>query len=345
MRVMYGEVFKLHDPSGIPHTERPERLERALRALEPLREHLKFVEPAKGRRDIVERIHERAYVELIEEESRHREAHMLDPDTYVSPETFTAAAAAVTSAHTAAKASVATLEPYLVLARPPGHHAGRAGRALGAPTLGFCIFNNAAAAVLGFREAGKERVAVIDFDAHHGNGTQEIFWEDPGVLHIDVHEGGIYPGTGSVEDVGGGMAAFTKVNVPMPHGAGDPDVEEVIEDVIIPAVERFSPDAIVVSAGFDGHHLSPMAWLRYTSNTFYRLGALIKELAERYCEGAFVAVLEGGYERDLEIGLRSFVEGVLGLKLSHEEEVTRRAGLGHVLERVREVVRKVPKWA
>ncbi len=345
MRVVYGEVFRWHDPGGIPHAERPERLDRALSALEPLREHLKFVEPAKGRRDVVERIHERAYVELIEEESRHREAHMLDPDTYVSPGTFTAAVAAMTSAYTAAKAAVATLEPHLVLARPPGHHAGRAGRAFGAPTLGFCIFNNAAAAVLGFREAGKERVAVIDFDAHHGNGTQEIFWEDPGVLHIDIHEDGIYPGTGSVEDVGGGRAAFTKVNVPMPHGAGDADVEEVIEAVIIPAVERFSPEAIVVSAGFDGHHLSPMAWLRYTSNTFYRLGVIIRELAKRYGDGAFVAVLEGGYERDLEIGLRSFVEGVLGLKLSHEEELTRKAGLGHVLERVREVVSRVPKWA
>lgn len=345
MRVVYGEVFRLHDPGNIPHAERPERLDRALRALETLREHLKFVEPAKGRRDIVERIHERAYVELIEEESRHGEAHMLDPDTYVSPGTFTAAVAAVTSAYTASKAAVATSEPHLVLARPPGHHAGKAGRALGAPTLGFCIFNNAAAAVLGFREAGRERVAVIDFDAHHGNGTQEIFWKDPGVLHIDIHEDGIYPGTGSVDDVGEGKASFTKVNVPMPHGAGDLDVEDVIEAVILPTVERFSPEAIVVSAGFDSHHLSPMAWLRYTSNTFYKLGVLVRELAEKYSDGAFVTVLEGGYEKDLELGLRSFVEGVLGLELSHKEELTRRVGLSHVLERIREVINKVPKRA
>lgn len=344
MRVVYGDVFKMHDPDGIPHAERPERLDRALKALEPLRERLKFVEPSKGRRDIVERIHDRAYIDIIEEESKHRDAHMLDPDTYVSPGTFTAAVAAVTSAYTAAKAAVATHEPYLVLARPPGHHAGRAGRALGAPTLGFCIFNNAAAAVIGFKRAGKRRVVVIDFDAHHGNGTQEIFWEDPDVLHIDIHEDGIYPGTGSVDDVGGGRAVFTKVNVPLPHGAGDPDVEEVIEEVVLPAVERFSPEAVVVSAGFDGHHLSPMAWLKYTSNTFYRLGNVVRDIASRYGGGAFVAVLEGGYEDDLEIGLRSFVEGVLGLKHSHEEEVTRRAGLGEVLDKVREVVKRVPRW-
>lgn len=344
MRIVYGEVFKLHDPGDIPHAERPERLDRALRALEPLKEHLKFVEAVKGRKEIVESIHDRAYVGLIEEESGHREAHMLDPDTYVSPGTFTAAVAAATSAYAAAKAAAATLEPHFVLSRPPGHHAGRAGRALGAPTLGFCIFNNAAAAVLGFRVAGKDRIMILDFDAHHGNGTQEIFWEDPGVLHIDIHEEGIYPGTGSVDDVGGGKAMFTKVNVPVPHGAGDADVEVVIESVIVPAAERFSPEAIVVSAGFDGHYLSPLAWLRYTSSTFHKLGTLARELADNYSDGAFVAVLEGGYEKDLEVGLRSFVEGVLGMELSHEEEPTGGVGIGRLLDKVEDVLSKVPRW-
>ncbi len=238
--------------------------------------------------------------------------------------TFRAASLAVSASYEAAELSLRHRKHVLVLPRPPGHHAGRAGKALGALSNGFCIFNNAAAAVIYFREKGL-KVLVIDFDVHHGNGTQEIFWEDNEVLHIDIHEEGIYPGTGNVSDVGGKGAEGTKINIPLRAGANDEHYAWAISRVIKPLIKVFGPNAIIVSAGFDSHRDDPMSFINVTERTFLLFGSLIHDLLNNGAIRAAVTVLEGGYGLSLVKGLIAYVDGILGVNHitlpEHEERV------------------------
>ncbi|USH00577.1 hypothetical protein K1720_03775 [Thermococcus argininiproducens] len=206
MRIFYSEVFKDHKPEGY-HPENPKRLELVI---EGLKEHALWINveqpPMAGMNDIL-KVHSNEYVKKIQGLSE-RGFSFVDPDTYVSPHTWEAALTAFGASMEVAKLALKKKDVYLALVRPPGHHAGKKGRALGAPTLGFCIFNNAAGAALTLKEkVGK--VVIIDFDVHHGNGTQDIFWDDGDIIHIDLHEGGIYPGSGNIYEIGGKGAEGT----------------------------------------------------------------------------------------------------------------------------------------
>lgn len=310
--VITDDVFLLHkDPLG-QHPENPQRLRTVLKALsdKEYRDKLVFRQPTSVREVLLE-IHARNYVEFIREESM-KGFHYIDVDTYVNEHTFRAASMAVSASYEAAELSLRYRTHVLVLPRPPGHHAGRAGKALGALSNGFCIFNNAAAAVIYFKEKGF-KVLVIDFDVHHGNGTQEIFWEDDEVLHIDMHEEGIYPGTGNITDVGGRGAEGTKINIPLHAGASDGHYAWVISRVIKPLIKAFAPDALVVSAGFDSHRDDPMAFINATERTFLLFGSLVHNLLNKGIVRAAVTVLEGGYGLSLMKGLTAYVDGVLGV--------------------------------
>ncbi|MEM4681459.1 MAG: hypothetical protein QXM56_03770, partial [Acidilobaceae archaeon] len=175
---------------------------------------------------------------------------------------------------------------------------------------GFCIFNYAAVAARELLNLGL-KVLMLDFDAHHGNGTQDIFWEEPEVLHIDIHQSGIYPGTGQINDLGGGEAEGTKVNIPLTSGSGDERIAWSVEHIIKPLAELFKPDAIVVSAGFDGYVGEPITTLSITEIGYKILGETVRELWTFSRERALVIVLEGGYEEGLRNGFRSFLEGFL----------------------------------
>ena len=299
----------MHEDPVNPHPESPERVLMAFSIVREVvpKEELRVIEPPPSSRKIVELIHERGYVEYIESESG-KGLHYIDADTYVNEHTFKVALLAASAAWNAADVSLEVRAPVLALVRPPGHHAGKSGPAMGASSNGFCIFNNAAVAIQNFLGKGL-RVMVLDFDAHHGNGTQEIFWREPRVLHVDMHEYGIYPGTGSVNDVGGEGAEGTKINIPLPHNAGDKEFMWVVHEVLPKLAEVFKPDALVVSAGFDSHVLDPMSTLRASDDVFMVLGSLVAELSQRHVKG-MVIVLEGGYGNALPAGLRGFLRGL-----------------------------------
>lgn len=273
---LYSAVFLEHKPP-FPHPERPERLKVALSSLRRHELLGEVVEPKPAEEEDLYRVHDPEYVvevrDLVESG-----VSMLDNDTYVSRGTMraalTAAGASLTAAETALEGRV-----IIVLPRPPGHHAGRRGRAMGALTQGFCIFNNAALVVARLLELGVKRVAVLDFDSHHGNGTQEIFYSDPRVLHVDLHEDPItlYPGTGFLTDLGSGEGEGFKVNVVLPPGSGDDVYATALEEVVVPLLESFKPEAIVYSAGFDAYAGDGLSHLRAGAHTYSRLGGLAGE--------------------------------------------------------------------
>ncbi|MGC9105167.1 MAG: histone deacetylase family protein [Thermoprotei archaeon] len=296
--VIYGPIYEEHRAPG-HHPENPDRVRLVLEALRPKN----VVEPQPVRKEDVLLVHDPDYVELVEKESRFEYSH-LDPDTYVNDKTFTAALYALGGALLAYE-----LQGF-ALVRPPGHHSGVAGKALGGPTLGFCIFNNVAFPV---RKLNLKRVAIIDFDVHHGNGTQEIFWNDPNVLHIDVHQDPrtLYPGTGFPEDVGGKGAEGTKVNLVLPPGAGDDAYLELFP-IIESILDDFKPEVIAFSAGFDAFEGDGLARVRATELTFYNFGKLARK-AKR-----FYAVLEGGYSVGLKRGTKAFYDALNGVEIEYK---------------------------
>ena len=168
------------------------------------------------------------------------------------------------------------LDSVFALVRPPGHHA-TAGYA-----MGFCLFNNVAiAAKYALNKYGLERIAIIDFDVHHGNGTQEAFYNEPRVLYLSTHQSNYYPGTGSMDETGGGIARGTTVNVPLPAGCGDDEYQKVFEQIVVPIVRRFNPQLIMVSSGYDAHWTDELSMMQVTITGFARITRIIKEMADR----------------------------------------------------------------
>ncbi len=231
-----------------------------------------------------------------------------DPDTVTSRASVEVARLAAGAACLAVERVLDGAAPVAAaLVRPPGHHAER-NRA-----MGFCLFNNIAVAAQLARARGAGRVAIVDIDVHHGNGTQQAFEEDPAVLFVSTHQSPFYPGTGEVTEVGRGRGAGCSVNVPIEAGARDEDYRRVYERVVLPVVRQFRPDLLLVSAGFDAHEADPLAGMQVTTGGFGVLGALLGSLARDTCGGRVVAVTEGGYNlAALGGSLRAFLLGLDG---------------------------------
>jgi acetoin utilization deacetylase AcuC-like enzyme len=236
------------------------------------------------------RVHERDYLTLIRETAGR--AVSLDPDTFTSPETFEvarlAAGAAVSAVDCVLDGGEGTRA--LALVRPPGHHAER-NRA-----MGFCFFNNVAVAAAHARARGLSRVAIVDYDVHHGNGTQWSFYDDPAVLFISSHQYPYYPGTGAPDEIGTGRGMGFTVNLPLAAGATDADYERVYEAVAWPILRKYKPDLILLSAGFDAYMDDPLGGMRVTAPSFGRLTASLAAIADECCGGRIAGVTEGGYD-------------------------------------------------
>ncbi|MFB6112247.1 MAG: histone deacetylase family protein [Halobacteriaceae archaeon] len=294
MRFGYSETCLEHDP-GRRHPESPDRLRAIRRRLS--REHaVSYTEAPSADPNQVEAVHDSHYVEALERFCADGGGDW-DPDTTASETTWPAARRSAGLAIWAANRAIAGddgRDAPFSLGRPPGHHA------VTDDAMGFCFFNNAAVATAAAREqSGIDRVAIFDWDVHHGNGTQEIFAGVDGVLYTSVHEEGIYPGTGGIDETDGG----TTLNVPVPAGTSDAGYCHVVDAAIAPAISRFDPDLLVISAGFDPHRHDPISRTRLSTEGFGLLTQRVRTLAGEL-EVGLAFVLEGGY------GLETLSDGV-----------------------------------
>ena len=270
------------------HPECVDRLNVILSALEATKfSALKRFEAPLADRDRIELVHTRAYVDHIYESSPEEGRTMLDADTSMSPGSLAAARRAVGGACDAVdKIMAGEIDNAFCALRPPGHHAEPN------QAMGFCLFNSIAiAAVYAHKQLFQHRVAVIDFDVHHGNGTQTVAQRTKGMLYASSHQSPLYPGTGQVQDDGLGVI----VNAPLAAGSGSKAFRHAYEERIFPALRDFKPDFMFISAGFDGHGQDPLADLMLTEDDYYWVTSELKEIAREYCHGRLVSCLEGGY--------------------------------------------------
>ncbi len=322
--IVYGDVFiKGHKP-WYPHPENPSRLRRIINSVlrYGLKNKVDWDKPVNCSKEELYRVHVKGYVDYIERLVAKAPAEV-DPDTYVVEDTMETALYAFGTAINYAIKSIETRKKYILLVRPPGHHVGREGKAMGAATQGFCIFNNIAGAAKTLLDHGVSSIAILDIDAHHGNGTQEIFYKDDHVLHIDIHQDplSLYPYTGKPGDIGAGKGEGYTINFILPPMCGDDCFNEIVP-YIVDILKLFDPEIVLVSIGFDGYKDDGMTELRYTSNTFYKLGKLLNNLNK-----PLVSVLEGGYTVGLDKGFAAFVLGLLNEKDLVRDTPTKTIGL------------------
>ncbi len=267
----------------------PERVERAhvfdAVATDWRARGTQVVEPSSATKTDIERAHAASLVGEIEASAGH--AVMLDGDTFTSPETYAIALLAAGAAIQGAQHAVDSNEIALALVRPPGHHAERAR------AMGFCFFNNVAIAAAAMLARGLTRIAIVDIDVHHGNGTQDIFYNDPRVLYISTHQYPFYPGTGAAHETGAGEGRGFTANVPMEAGCGDADYQLVYGTIVAPLLQAFDPELTIVSAGFDAHERDPLASMRLTTGGYREV---IHQISAACGSRALAVVTEGGYD-------------------------------------------------
>ncbi|NRG19695.1 histone deacetylase family protein [Rhizobiales bacterium] len=289
----------------VGHPERPDRI----RAIDRILEHERFQslerEPAPlGNVDDVLRAHPAEYVDMIRNAVPSEGLFRLDMDTTVSPGSWEAAMRGVGGACLAVDEVVTgKVSNAFSASRPPGHHAERIR------AMGFCLFNNAAVAARHAQaKHGAERVAVVDFDVHHGNGTQDIFWSDPSLMYCSTHQAPFYPGSGAANETGD---HDNIVNAPLSAGDGSAEFREAMEIVVLPRLEAFAPDLVIISAGFDAHVRDPLGGLNLVETDFAWATERLMDVATRHAQGRVVSLLEGGY--DLEGLARSAAAHVMTL--------------------------------
>jgi acetoin utilization deacetylase AcuC-like enzyme len=288
------------------HPERPERLAAVGEAIAARRERLLELPVRPATPEEILAVHPRAHLEGIEAAALRAPAH-LDADTFVSPASYEVALLAAGGAIEAARAVArGDADAAFAAVRPPGHHA-EADRA-----MGFCLFNNVAIAARALRADGIERILILDWDVHHGNGTQHLFEDDRDVLYFSTHQFPFYPGTGDFGEAGRGAGLGATVNVPLPGGCGDGEYVGALRRLLAPVARSFRPQLILVSCGFDAHRDDPLASMEVTLSGFNELAGTVRALADDLCGGRVAFVLEGGYApRGLREGAGAVLDALL----------------------------------
>jgi acetoin utilization deacetylase AcuC-like enzyme len=305
---VYDPVYLKHDTGY--HPENAQRLEAIMAHLTEtgLLKQLTAIKPRPATTEELTYVHQASYVSRIQD-AASRGGGWLDGDTVMSPDSYDAALYAAGGAIEATDAVISgRTNSAFALVRPPGHHA----TAMAA--MGFCLFNNIAiAAQHALKKHKLDKVTIIDFDVHHGNGTQEAFYNNPQALYISTHQYPHYPGTGTVGETGSGAAEGTTVNIPLPGGSGDDEYRQVFEEIIVPVVRRFHPELILVSAGYDLHWKDRLAMMEVSTAGFADMVRYIKNLADELCDGKIVITLEGGYNlKALATSVKATFDVLLG---------------------------------
>jgi acetoin utilization deacetylase AcuC-like enzyme len=293
MTLLYHDPLFLEHDTGPRHPERPQRLISILSALKHASLLERCVQPSwlPASPAQLALVHHPAYVAQIADFASHGGGR-LDADTVASAQSYDAAALAAGATCDAVRRVLdGEARQALCLVRPPGHHA------LADAAMGFCLFGNVAlAARTATRELGLDHVLIVDFDVHHGNGTQAIFWDDPQVSFLSIHRWPFYPGSGSREETGTGSALGTKVNLPIEFGTSRSDYLAQFETALAHLAARTKPDLVLISAGFDAHRADPVGSLGLETDDYASLTRLVVEAAGAYAAGKVVSVLEGGYD-------------------------------------------------
>jgi acetoin utilization deacetylase AcuC-like enzyme len=292
--------FREHSSPG--HPEGPQRLDAIDAALAPLAGQVLDLEPRAATDEEILRAHSRAHLDRLE--SVAGQVTQLDPDTYTSARSPEIARLAAGSAvELAQRVARGELRRAFALVRPPGHHAERHN------AMGFCLLNQIAMTALALASQGVERIAVVDFDVHHGNGTQHILEEERDILFASLHQFPFYPGTGALREQGQGDGVGSTLNLPLPAGCGDAEYAAVCDAALFPVLDEFRPQIVLVSAGFDAHARDPLASMQLTTAGFARIVAGLRAIADSHCEGRLVFALEGGYDLDaLGAAVRASIE-------------------------------------
>lgn len=322
------------------HPEHPDRL-RAIDAMldeQEMKDRFTLFEPREATPEEIMRIHTEPYYERIES-TRGCGRAQLDPDTHVSSESYRVAKLAAGGLCVLVDAVFSgKIRSGFALVRPPGHHA-EADRG-----MGFCIYNNVAIAARYAQEEGlAEKALIVDWDLHHGNGTQHSFSADPTVLYFSTHQFPFYPGTGGFEETGSGDGTGFTVNVPLPGGQGEADFLRIFETILEPIAASFQPDLLLVSAGFDTHYRDPLGSMRVTEAGFGSMALSLMNLAEKHCEGRILFTLEGGYNLAGQAkSVKSVLNVLTGQPLPPVETGIASDTTERILERVRTTQR--PFW-
>lgn len=320
---------------GFSHPESPERLRAVYELLdEGWARTLHHIPPREATAQEICLVHDPDYEKVVEKTALSSGVS-LDPDTYACPDSYRIAKLAVGGLLESVRFVLEKkVDNAFALLRPPGHHAETAR------AMGFCFFNNVAiGAKWAQKEFGLKRVLIVDWDLHHGNGTEHAFYSDPSVLYFSTHQYPYYPGTGAADEVGVQQGEGRTVNVPLPAGEGDAEHIAAFERILIPVAEAFDPEFVLVSAGFDSHHRDPLGGMRVTEAGFAELARIVTEIANRHADGRLVLALEGGY--DLQ-GLKDSVRSVFqilqqGESREKEDRIAISSPVEDTLERVRSI--------
>jgi acetoin utilization deacetylase AcuC-like enzyme len=303
--VFRDPLFLSHDP-GFDHVESPERLRGIYQLLDndALRNCFLTPEFSPASHEVIGLNHSQSLIQRVSE-TAGKQFDSLDPDTKTSPDSYAAACLAVGALIKGVDLIVSnTIDNGFALVRPPGHHAEKN------QSMGFCLFNNVAiAAQYATQILGLDRVMIVDWDLHHGNGTQHSFYESNKVLYISTHQYPYYPGTGSLKETGKGPGAGFTVNIPLPGYQGDVDYATIFNEIVVPVGREYKPQLILVSAGFDIYRGDPLGAMEVTAQGFAYLTRVLVRLAEEVCQGRLLITLEGGYNLQ---GQRDGILAVLG---------------------------------
>lgn len=337
---MHNKTGIIYHPGYLKHETgfHPERKERLLSIISYLEEtgmmaQLKLIEPGYADLNEILYIHAQEYIEKVK---RYSELEIpLDLDTILCKDSYNVALLAAGGAITAVDAVLDDVDCSFALVRPPGHHA------MPDSGMGFCIFNNVAIAARHAQKKGKKRVLIVDWDVHHGNGTQEAFYEDPSVLYFSTHQYPHYPGTGWLDEVGTGKGKGYNINVPLPAGTDDTGFIAAFEEILVPAALEFQPDIVLVSAGQDACANNGLAQMRMSTGGFAVLASIVKSIAKETCDGKIAAVLEGGYDlRLLAHSVAAVLEVFMGKEPGRKKSVKLNPKVRERLDEVKKIQSK-----